>query len=66
MQLFDLSLDAGERRDVSGEYPEVVANLTALIAAFNATAADPRGECAPPDPRQDPGLHGGVCEPWLY
>ena len=66
VQLFDLSVDEAERRNVASEYPEVVANLTALIAAFNASAVDPRGTCAPADPREDPGLHGGVCVPWIY
>ena len=65
VQLFDLERDPAEATDVSAAFPEVVANLTRLVATYNASAVDPSGVCAPADPRQDPALHGGACLPWL-
>ena len=65
MMLFDVVGDAAERTDVAATHPDVVAELTALIAAFNATAVDSRGVCAPPEPAQAPSLHNGTCTPWL-
>jgi N-acetylgalactosamine-6-sulfatase len=36
-QLFDLSVDPAERRDVAAEHPDVVKDLEAKIEAWNAT-----------------------------
>ena len=64
VMLFDLEADANETTDVSALHADVVANLTALIAQFNASAVDSSGECLPADPAQAPELHNGTCTPW--
>ena len=40
LSLFDLASDPGERTDVAGQHPEVVAELTALAAEFRADLGD--------------------------
>lgn len=64
VQLFDVVADPGETTDRSADFPGIVANLTALIEAYNASAVDSSGTCLPADPKQDPALHNGTCTPW--
>eukprot|EP00966_Prymnesium_polylepis_P272835 6303190-Prymnesium_polylepis.1 len=63
--LFDLEAEPSESVNLAAVHPDIVRNLTALIAELNASAVDSRGVCAPSDPRQSPALHNGTCTPWL-
>jgi arylsulfatase A-like enzyme len=48
VQLYDLSTDLGERRNLAGEHPEVVARLTALLESYVA-----RGRSTPGRPQRN-------------
>jgi arylsulfatase A-like enzyme len=48
VQLFDLSADIGEQRNVQAEHPEVVAQLTVLLARYVA-----EGRSTPGQPQQN-------------
>lgn len=65
VMLFDLEAEPSESVNLAAVHPDIVRNLTALIAELNASAVDSRGVCAPSDPRQSPALHNGTCTPWL-
>jgi arylsulfatase B len=62
--LFDLAVDPRETRNVSALFPDVVAELTARIAAW-ALLAVPVVENATADPRADPAHFNGSWTPWL-
>ncbi|XP_066285655.1 arylsulfatase B-like isoform X2 [Branchiostoma lanceolatum] len=61
--LFNIRSDPQERRDLSGEYPEIVHRLLQRLAEYNKTAVPPYWP--DPDPRSNPALHGDVIGPWL-
>ena len=62
--LFDLAADPRETRNVSALFPDVVAELTARLAAWAARAV-PVVENATADPRANPALFNGSWTPWL-
>jgi hypothetical protein len=43
-QLFDLTVDQGEQRDLAGERPEVVARLRRQLLAWHAAMPKDRGD----------------------
>lgn len=65
VMLFNLRTDPTESHNVAAAHPDVVARLTALVEALNASAVDSRGVCAPAEAQQAPALHNGTCTPWL-
>jgi len=62
--LFDLAADPREVADVAAAHPDVVAALTARLAAWAARAVR-AAQNATADPRSDPRLFGGAWTPWL-
>ncbi|XP_066269664.1 arylsulfatase B-like [Branchiostoma lanceolatum] len=61
--LFNIRNDPQERKDVSGEYPEVVQRLLGRLSAYNETAVPVYWPDI--DPRSNPALHGDLVGPWM-
>ena len=60
--LYDVVADPTERVDLAPTHPELVAQLLAALAAFNASAP-PQAHSAQ-DPAAAPARHGGFWTPW--
>ena len=56
VMLFDVHDDPAETTDMADAQPQVVAKLLAIIEAYNASAVDSRGVCAPGAPHPAPIL----------
>ena len=63
VQLFNIKYDPYEKVEVSDQYPEIVDELLAKLAQYNATAVPVRYPAE--DPKADPKLHGGFWQPWI-
>jgi hypothetical protein len=50
-RLYDLSTDLGETRDLAGEQPQTVADLTTLMKRFIEDGRSTPGAHQPVDPR---------------
>ncbi|CAG0883947.1 unnamed protein product [Cyprideis torosa] len=60
--LFDVEADPCEYHNLAEEKPEIVNELLARLAEYNATAVPPVNQ--PPDPAADPALWGGFWTNW--
>jgi hypothetical protein len=64
--LYNVLTDEGEHEDVSAAHPEVVAQLTARLAAWAALMKyDYWASDSTVDPRSNPALRNGTWQPWL-
>ncbi|XP_077955832.1 arylsulfatase I isoform X2 [Gasterosteus aculeatus] len=61
--LFNITADPCERRDLSGQRPDVVRRLMARLAHYNQSAVPVY--FPPDDPRADPARHAGAWVPWV-